>query len=98
MQAALNLKNSTFAAALRTACGDRVRYDEPLAGHTTLQLGGPAEVWLAVKNVTELVTAVTLARQYHVPVFILGGGANLLISDTGIQGLVLGNRANRFGF
>jgi UDP-N-acetylmuramate dehydrogenase len=55
-------------------------------------------VWLAVENVDELVTAVTLARQHHVPVFMLGGGANLLISDAGIRGLVIENRANRVEF
>lgn len=85
-------------AALAAVFGDRPRQDEPLAGHTMLRLGGPAEVWLAVESVDELVTAVTLARQHHVPVFILGGGANLLISDAGIRGLVIENRANRVEF
>lgn len=85
-------------AALAAIFGDRPRQDEPLAGHTTLRLGGPAEVWLAVESVDELVTAVTLARQHHVPVFMLGGGANLLISDAGIRGLVIENRANRVEF
>ncbi len=98
MQAELNLKNSAFSAALEANFGPRVRYDEPLAGHITLRLGGPAEVWLVVERVGELVAAVTLARQYHLPVFILGGGANLLISDAGIRGLVIGNRANRVEF
>lgn len=46
----------------------------------------------------ELVQAVNLARQYNRPVLILGGGANLLIGDAGIQGLVLQNRANRVKF
>jgi UDP-N-acetylmuramate dehydrogenase len=55
-------------------------------------------VWLAVENVDELVTAVTLARQHHVSIFMLGGGANLLISDAGIRGLVIENRANRVEF
>ncbi len=84
--------------ALAAVFGDRPRRDEPLAGHTTLRLGGPAEVWLAVENVDELMTAVTLARQHHVPIFMLGGGANLLISDAGIRGLVIENRANRVEF
>jgi UDP-N-acetylmuramate dehydrogenase len=51
-----------------------------------------------VENVDELVTAVTLARQHHVSIFMLGGGANLLISDAGIRGLVIENRANRVEF
>ncbi|MBI1879138.1 MAG: UDP-N-acetylmuramate dehydrogenase [Chloroflexi bacterium] len=88
----------TFLAALAAVFGDRPRQDEPLAGHTTLRLGGPADVWLAVESVTELVTAVTVARQYHMPVFMIGSGANLLISDTGIQGFVIENRARRVEF
>ncbi|MCL4297479.1 MAG: UDP-N-acetylmuramate dehydrogenase [Anaerolineae bacterium] len=89
---------STFMATLAAFFGDRPRRDEPLAGHTTLRLGGPAEVWLAVESAAELVTAVALARQHHVPIFMLGGGANLLISDAGIRGLVIENRANRVEF
>jgi UDP-N-acetylmuramate dehydrogenase len=90
----LNVQRSTFLEALAVHFGGRPRQNELLAGHTTLRLGGPAEIWLAVESVNELVTAVTLARQYHVPVFMLGGGANLLIRDTGIRGLVIENRAN----
>lgn len=85
-------------ATLAAVFGDRPRQNELLAGHTTLRLGGPAEVWLAVESVDELVTAVTLARQHQVPIFMLGGGANLLISDAGIRGLVIENRANRVEF
>jgi UDP-N-acetylmuramate dehydrogenase len=85
-------------AALLAVFGDRPRCDEPLAGHTTLRLGGPADIWLAVESVAELVTAVTLAREHHMPIFMLGGGANLLISDAGIRGLVIENRANQVEF
>jgi UDP-N-acetylmuramate dehydrogenase len=55
-------------------------------------------MWLAIENVTELVTAVTMARQHRVPIFMLGGGANLLISDAGLRGLVIENRASRVDF
>ncbi|NJN94811.1 MAG: FAD-binding protein [Anaerolineales bacterium] len=91
----LNVERLTFLEALAAHFGDRPRQNELLAGHTTFRLGGPAEIWLAVASIKELVTAVTLARQYRVPVFILGGGANLLISDTGIRGLVIENRASK---
>lgn len=94
----VELIDPTFLAALSATFGGRARFNEPLANHTTLRLGGPAEVWLAVESVTELVSAVSLARQYHIPVFMLGGGANLLISDRGIRGLVIENRANGIQF
>lgn len=88
----------SFLPALTATFGDRPRRNEPLAAHTTLRLGGPAEVWLAVENITEFVQAVSLARQHNVPVFILGGGANLLISDAGIRGLVVENRSGQVDF
>jgi UDP-N-acetylmuramate dehydrogenase len=94
----VNVERARFMATLAAVFGDRPRQDELLAGHTTLRLGGPAEVWLAVENVDELVTAVTLARQHRVSIFMLGGGANLLISDAGIRGLVIENRANQVEF
>lgn len=87
-----------FMTALSAAFGDRWRRDEPLAAHTTLRLGGPAEIWLPVESIDELVTAVALARQHQTPLFLLGSGANLLVSDAGIRGLVVENRAGRVDF
>ena len=85
----------SFLAALVDAFGDRFRRDEPLAGHTTFRVGGPADMWLAAQSVADLVRAVNLARQYQTPVFVLGAGANLLIGDGGLRGLVIENRSSR---
>jgi len=63
-----------------------------------LRLGGPADLWVAVQSTAELVQAVTLARQHETPVFILGSGANLLIGDAGLRGLVIENRTGRVEF
>ncbi len=84
--------------SLAAAFGDRPRRREPLAEHTMFRLGGPADIWLAVESVAELVTAVGLARQHDVPLFLLGRGANLLIGDEGIRGLVIQNRAGEVAF
>lgn len=79
--------------ALETRFGPRARRNEPLSAHTTLRLGGPAEIWFPARSLDELVEAATLARRHAVPVFILGGGANLLIRAQGISGLVIENQA-----
>jgi len=86
-----------FLAAL-TQIGQPYQLHEPLAQHTTFRLGGPAQIWLAAQSVTALVQAVQLAREYAVSFFILGGGANLLISDNGFAGLVIQNRTSRVQF
>ncbi|MGQ9501581.1 MAG: UDP-N-acetylmuramate dehydrogenase [Anaerolineae bacterium] len=77
---------------LRAMVGDRVRRHEPMAHHTLLKVGGPADLWLAVTTLEELVAAVQLARQHQCPVLLIGSGANLLVSDRGVRGLVIQNR------
>lgn len=93
-----SLSLDAFLGDLTAAFGDKARRNEPLAGHTTPRIGGPADVWLAAGTLAELIRAVGLARQHQIPVFMLGGGANVLIRDAGIRGLVLENRAGRVEF
>lgn len=62
-----------------------------MAKHTSLRLGGPADVFLRVTSEDDLRGAVAVARQHELPVFILGGGTNLLVSDAGIRGVVIEN-------
>jgi UDP-N-acetylmuramate dehydrogenase len=61
----------------------------PLAPYTTLRIGGPARFFCEVTTEAELLEAVTFARQHSLPLFVLGGGSNLLVSDSGFDGLVL---------
>jgi UDP-N-acetylmuramate--alanine ligase len=84
-----------LAQALNTHFGNRLSQDEPLAKHTMLHVGGPADLWLTAETLNELTEAVALARQYAVPVLLLGNGANLLVSDRGVRGLVLHNRCQQ---
>ena len=61
----------------------------PLAPYTTLGIGGPARWFAEAASEAEIVEAVRWAREQSLPVFILGGGSNLLVSDAGFPGLVL---------
>ncbi|MDR2376334.1 MAG: UDP-N-acetylmuramate dehydrogenase [Treponema sp.] len=68
------------------------RFDEPMAAHTTFKVGGPADLWLRPGGeLFSLFTGLLLSRagEAGFPVFILGGGANLVVSDRGIRGIVL---------
>jgi UDP-N-acetylmuramate dehydrogenase len=60
-----------------------------LAQYTTLGVGGPARWFVSVTGQDELLDAVAFARTRNLPVFILGGGSNLLVSDDGFDGLVI---------
>ena len=81
---------------LRGTLGVRARTDEPLSRHTTLRLGGPADLFVDAKTVPELVEFVRLARQLAVPFFVLGNGSNIVVLDKGIRGLVIENRCDEF--
>jgi UDP-N-acetylmuramate dehydrogenase len=81
---------SAFEAALVGLVGaDRVLRGTPLAPLTTFRVGGPADWLLETRTSEELVAVLDLARVAGVPVTILGGGSNVLISDSGIRGLVI---------
>jgi UDP-N-acetylmuramate dehydrogenase len=60
-----------------------------LAPYTTLGVGGPARFFCKVTTEAELLDAVTFARSQDLPLFVLGGGSNLLVSDEGFPGLVI---------
>ena len=62
---------------------------EPLKRYTAWKIGGPADALLEPKSVEELTDAVETAREYNVPVTVLGGGTNVLILDGGIRGLTI---------
>ncbi len=84
-----------LADDLRNRFGQRLRRDESLADHTTLRVGGPADLWLTVSTLDKLIEATTLAWEHRVPVYLLGSGANILVSDRGIRGLVIQNRCQQ---
>lgn len=84
--------------ALKNHFGERVRANESLAAHTTLQMGGPADLWLTAQSAEDLAVAGQLAQAHKVSIFMLGGGANLLIGDAGIRGLVIKNQARHITF
>jgi len=73
---------------LKTASVE-VRWDEPMARHTSLKVGGPAEVMVFPSKPEALHEVLRSAKAVKAPVFFLGGGTNLLVKDGGIGGLVI---------
>lgn len=64
-----------------------------LAQYTTFELGGPARLFVTVGSEEELRDALGFARVEHMPVFVLGGGSNLVVADRGFDGMVIHLRA-----
>jgi len=68
---------------------DRVRFSLPLARHTSFRIGGPADAFAEPDTLEELQTLLVLLHAASVPVFLLGGGTNILVSDKGVRGVVV---------
>jgi UDP-N-acetylmuramate dehydrogenase len=74
---------------LRAACGDRVHTSFALAPLTTFRIGGPAALYLEPEGEHDLLAAAEAIGESGLPVFVLGKGSNVLVSDAGFPGLVL---------
>ncbi len=63
--------------------------DEPMAGHTTFRIGGPADCFLLPHSTEELRQLLSILKQERIPYFVMGNGSNLLVSDAGFRGAVI---------
>lgn len=72
--------------------GKRVTFDVPMAKHTTFRVGGPADALAAPADTRELIELMSMLENSHVDWFVLGGGTNLLVKDSGVRGVVISLR------
>jgi UDP-N-acetylenolpyruvoylglucosamine reductase len=63
--------------------------DEPLAKHTTLRIGGPADVYVEPASEADLAAVVKFCHERSLPFFVIGRGSNLLVRDGGVRGVVI---------
>jgi UDP-N-acetylmuramate dehydrogenase len=66
-----------------------VRFKEPLSFHTSLRIGGFADIFVVPQDVDDIRHALLFAEREQLPVAVLGGGNNLLVKDRGVRGVVL---------
>ena len=86
----------TALSALHHSLEDRLTRDVSLARFTAARLGGPADwLYIARTDPDELVTVVRAAWAEGLPVRVIGGGANVLVSDSGFRGLIVVNKIAR---
>lgn len=83
---------------LRQKFGGAVQENISLAPYTSARIGGPADVLLMVKSADELADAMQLIWEQEIPFYMLGGGSNVLVSDKGVRGVVVLNRAKEVRF
>src|SRR3990172_5580981 len=66
-----------------------VRFKEPLSFHTSLRIGGSADIFVVPQDVEDIRLALSFAEREQLPTEVSGGGNNLLAADRGFRGVVL---------
>jgi UDP-N-acetylmuramate dehydrogenase len=80
---------ATAAGVLSAALGERLRRDVPLAPMTTYRVGGSASLFVDVRSVDDLVAVAVARRSTGVPVLVIGRGSNMLVADSGFEGIAM---------
>src|SRR5579884_2314171 len=86
----------TVYSELRPHFRERIRRNEPLARHGTFGVGGPADIWVTLDTVEELVNLVRLCVEQRWPLLLIGNGTNVLYSDAGARGIVARNALDTY--
>jgi len=73
-----------------------VETNYPLARHTWYGLGGPADFFIRPQSIEQLKTVVRRCNENKIPIYVLGFGSNLLISDEGLRAAVIKLGAKEF--
>jgi UDP-N-acetylmuramate dehydrogenase len=88
----------SLVADLRAVFGERLQENVSLASYTSARIGGPADALITVKSADELADTVAQLWKMEAPYTIFGGGSNVLVSDRGVRGVTILNRAKDIRF
>ena len=88
----------TDVVDLRAEFGDRLHENVSLAPYTSARIGGPADFLVMAKSSDELAATISRLWEIQQPFVMLGGGSNMLVSDRGVRGVVVLNRAKAVRF
>lgn len=67
----------------------RVLKDEPMNVHTSMKVGGPADIFVIPETVDEIKKLVRYVKENKIPFFVIGNGSNIIVKDKGIRGIVI---------
>lgn len=92
------MKTAVMTTDLRELFGEQVQEHVSLAPYTSARIGGPADALLTVRSADELAQAVQTCWENNLSFTLLGGGSNVLVSDSGVRGIVILNKAKAVDF
>lgn len=89
------METEIFYSELKKALPDLdIQRNHSLAKYTTVNIGGPADIFVHLKSTSDFLVTLDLAKKHQIPVTVIGNGSNILIADKGIRGLVIKNDSN----
>lgn len=94
----MNIVSKKVQEILSNIPGVNVAIDEPMSGHTSFRIGGPADVFARPADSGSLSEMLRICRENEVPVMIMGNGTNLIVRDKGIRGAVIQLTDNMCGY
>lgn len=68
---------------------EQILLNEPMKKHSSFKIGGPAEIFIKVKTISELKYILKIVRENDVPLHVIGNGSNILFTDEGVDGIVI---------
>lgn len=89
-------KNQIYEFLVKELPEEQIKIDEPMKNHTNFKIGGSADIYVIAKTVEQIQAVLKLAKQYQIPLTVLGNGSNVLVSDQGIRGIVLSVAIQQF--
>ena len=87
--------NTSYQKFINEFGENKVLINVDLSQFSSFKIGGPADLLIKIQNTDELVKSVNFAKNLKINYFIIGGGTNLLISDSGFRGLIIKNDSNK---
>lgn len=81
--------NHNFLSEVKEQVGEIIKINEPMKLHTTFQVGGLADYFAIPHTQEEVCILLEKAKKYEIPVFVVGNGSNLLVSDKGYRGMIV---------
>lgn len=82
-------KNEIAKILLEEIPQSMIKIDEPMCNHTSFQIGGPADVYVAPSTIDQLTFTLKVCKDNKIPYFIIGNGSNLLVKDGGYRGVMI---------
>lgn len=84
----MNIQN-VYERLIKQIDRENIRKDEPMSKHTSFKIGGPVDIMIMPKSVSDVKWAIKILQEEKIKYHIFGNGSNLLVSDKGIRGAVI---------